>query len=215
MAERQEGRKADSRPADVAAATPLAPQDAARLTEFARACKAAARAVVLYPQGHPAITATLGRIVQLTSAASLSRPLSLTVLPDGLLLDEQAPARVDAAVVELAILLHSHLIGQLTVHPGGDEAAWRNFLLLLARTPDSIRTEGGIARVWTTMAGRHVQLREIDYAEVLRERKKGESADWDAVVANCLQGDAFTLDEETIQALVEIAGDAEKLAELV
>src|SRR5439155_16471943 len=123
--------------------------------------------------------------------------------------------RPDAAIGELAVLLHGHLVGELTVHPGGDVGAWRTFLLLLGRAPDSVRTQGGIARVWTTMAGRHVELREIDYAEVLRERKNGESADWDAVVANCLQGDAFTLDEETIQALVEIAGDAEKLAELV
>src|SRR3989442_4391295 len=145
MAERQEGRKADSRLADVAAATPLAPQDAARLTEFARACKAAARAVVLYPQGHPAITATLGRIVQLTSAASLSRPLSLTVLPEGLLLDEQAPARVDSAVVELAILLHTHLIRQLTVHPGGARDPWRNFPPLLALTPQSVPTSVAVA----------------------------------------------------------------------
>ena len=90
--------KADGKPADVAAATPLTPEDAARLTDFARACKAAARAVVLYPEGHPAITATLGRIVQITSAAALPGPLSLTVLPDGLLLDEQAPARIDAAI---------------------------------------------------------------------------------------------------------------------
>src|SRR5438552_16110392 len=131
----------------------LSPQDAARLTDFARACKAAARAVVLYPTGHPAITATLGRIVQITSTASLSKPLNLTILPDGILLDEHAPPRPDAAVVELAVLLHSHLIGQLTVQPGCDQDAWRTFLLLIARTPESIRAEGGIARVWTMMAG--------------------------------------------------------------
>jgi hypothetical protein len=207
--------KAETRPPDVAAAAPLAPQDAARLTDFARACKAAARAVVLYPKGHPAITATLGRIVHITSAASLSRPLSLTVLPDGLLLDEQAPARPDAAVTELAILLHSHLIGQMTVHPGGDEDAWRAFLLLLGRTPESIRTEGGIARVWTTMAGRHVQMREIDYAEVLRERTGGEAAVWDRVIANCLQGTSFDLDEEAVRELLGIASDSDKLANLM
>ena len=33
---------------------PLAPEEGARLTDFARACKAAARAVMLYPAGHPA-----------------------------------------------------------------------------------------------------------------------------------------------------------------
>jgi hypothetical protein len=207
--------KADSKAADFAAPAPLAPEGAARLTDFARACKAAARAVVLYPHGHPAIIATLGRIVHITSAASLSRPLVLTVRPDGLLLYDQAPARVDAAVVELAILLHSHLIGQLTVHPGGDQDAWRAFLLLLARTPESVRSEGGISRVWAMMAGRHVQMREIDYAEVLRERAEGEKAVWDQVIANCLQGTSFELDEEAVRELLGIAADPEKLSALV
>jgi HEAT repeats len=206
--------KAEAKPPDIAASAPLSPQDMARLTDFARACKAAARAVVLYPKGHPAITATLGRIVQITSAAALSRPLHLTVLPEGLLLDEQAPARPDPAVTELAVLLHSHLIGQMTVHPGGDEEAWRSFLLLLGRTPESIRTDGGIARVWTTMAGRHVQVREIDYAEVLRERSGGEAAVWDRVIANCLQGTSFDLDEDAVRELLGIASDANTLTDL-
>jgi len=207
--------KAETRPPDLGAAAPLAPHDAARLTDFARAFKAAARAVVLYPKGHPAIAATLGRIVQITSPSALSRPLSITVLPDGLLLDEQAPPRPDAAVTELAVLLHSHLIGQMTVHPGGDEEAWRSFLLLLGRTPESIRTDGGIARVWTTMAGRHVQMREIDYAEVLKERAGGEAAVWDRVIANCLQGTSFDLDEDAVRELLGIASDSEKLADLM
>src|SRR5262245_10035303 len=198
-----------------AAKTPLAPHEAARLIEFARACKAAARAVLLYPGGHPAIAATLGRIVQITSPAALSAPLNITVMPDTLLLDERAPAKGDAVLTELAAILHSHLIGLLIVHPGGDVEAWRNFLLLLGRAPDSIRAEGGIARVWTTMAGRHVEMREIDYAEVLKERKTGHDASWDKVIANCLQGTSFDLDEEAIMALLGIAGDPERLAELL
>ena len=44
----------------------LAAEETARLTEFARACKAGARAVLLYPAAHPAIKATLGRIAQVT-----------------------------------------------------------------------------------------------------------------------------------------------------
>src|SRR5687768_153659 len=107
---------------------PLAPQDAARLTEFARAFKAAARAVVLYPAAHPAIAATLGRIVSLTSPGSLAEPLRIGVLADGLLVDGRAPSRVDPAITELATLLHDHLIGELTIHPGGDLDAWRAFL---------------------------------------------------------------------------------------
>ena len=194
---------------------PLAPQDAARLTEFARAFKAAARAVVLYPAAHPAIGATLGRIVSLTDATNLAEPLRIGVLADGLVVDGRAPARVDPAIIELATLLHDHLIGELTIHPGGDLDAWRAFLLLLGRAPDAVRAEGGIARLWTTMAGRHVEIREIDYAEVLRERKGGEAAAWDQVIANCLQGDAFELNEETIRALLDAAADSEKLAQLM
>src|SRR5713226_6336588 len=93
-------------------AAPLGAAETARLTDFARACKAAARAVVLYPGGHPAIAATLGRIAHITSPAAQAGSLKITVLPDGLLLDERAPARADAAITELAALLHSHLIGQ-------------------------------------------------------------------------------------------------------
>ena len=63
----------------------------ARLIDFARACKAAARAVLLYPEGHPAIAATLGRIAHITAPASLSAPLKITVLPDSLLLDDRVP----------------------------------------------------------------------------------------------------------------------------
>ena len=197
------------------APSPLDAADTARLMEFARACKAAARAVVLYPAGHPAIAATLGRIAQITSPAALTSPLRITVLPDGLLLEDRPPARADAAVAELATLLHGHLIGQLVVHPGGDVEAWRAFLLLLGRTPESVRADGGIARVWTTLAGRHVEVREIDYAEVLRERKGGESAVWDRVIANCLQGSVFELDEEEIKELLGIAIDGDRLSALL
>jgi len=207
--------KAADRQATPEAPSPLGPAETARLTDFARACKAAARAVVLYPAGHPAITATLGRIAHITSAASLTTPLRITVLPDSLLLEERQPGRPDAAIGELAVLLHSHLIGEMTVHPGGDAEAWRTFLLLLGRAPDSVRGDGGIARVWTTMAFRHVEVREIDYAEVLRERKGGESAVWNKVIANCLQGSSFDLDEEGIRELLGIAGDSERLAELM
>src|SRR5947209_20197409 len=96
----------------VEATPPLTPDETTRLTDFARACKAAARAVMLYPAGHPAIGATLGRIVQITSPATLRAPLKITVLPDALLLDGRAPARGDQAIGELAALLHDHLVGE-------------------------------------------------------------------------------------------------------
>jgi hypothetical protein len=193
----------------------LTTEEAARLLEFARACKAAARAVLLYPSGHPAIASTLGRIAQITSPGALAAPMVMTVLPDGLLLDARAPARPEAALAEMAALLHSHLIGEITVHPGGEIEAWRSFLLLLGRTPESVRADGGIARVWTTLASRHVELREIDYTEVLRERSGGDAAVWDRVIMNCLQGSAFELDEAAIADLIALAGNGERLGDLM
>jgi hypothetical protein len=194
---------------------PLDPTEAARLTEFARVCKAAARAVVLYPAAHPAIVATLGRIVQLTSASNLPTPMRITVLANGLQIGGRSPARPDASLAELAALLHDHLVGELTIHAGGDVDAWRNFLLLLGRSPEEVRAEGGIARLWSTTTGTHVELREIDYAEVLRERRGGDPAVWEDIIANCLQGDAsFDIDDETSRILLEIAGDETELGNL-
>jgi hypothetical protein len=197
------------------ARAPLPPAEAARLTDFARAMKAAARAVTLYPEGHPAIGATLGRLVQLTSPESLRAPLRIRVLADGMQIDGQAPARPDASIGELAGILHAQLIGEIVVNAGGQVDDWRNFLLLVGRPAEDVRAEGGIARLWTTMAGRHVELREIDYAEVLREKRKGEAAAWDEVIKNCLHGDASVFDDDGAEALLAAAANPEKLAELM
>ncbi len=194
---------------------PLTPEDAARLTEFARACKAAARAVLLYPAAHPAIEATLGRVVQITSSEALRAPLRVTVLPDGLRLDGRTLARPDQTVAELASLLHGQLVGELTIHPDGDVDAWRRFLLLLGRSQESLRTEGGIARVWATMAGRHIELREIDYAQVLKERSADHPATWEHIIASCLAGASFDLPEEAINELVALSDDPARLTELM
>src|SRR5262245_40621862 len=194
---------------------PLDTAEAARLTEFARACKAAARAVVLYPPGHPTIVATLGRIVQVTSPANLPAPMKMTVHASTLQIGGRLPGRIDPAIGELAALLHDHLIGELTVNPGGDTEAWRNFLLLLGRTTDEIRAEGGIARLWATTAGTHVEIREVDYSEVLKERRGGDPAKWEHILATCLEGDkTVDLDDEAARWLLEVAGDEVQLGNL-
>ena len=187
---------------------------ALRLAEFARACKAATRSVSLYPDGHPAITGSLARLVDAAARATAGGALTITVLPDGLLVDNRAPVRPDQAIGELADLLHNHLVGELRLMGAADPQAWRTFLLLLARTTEDLLTEGGIGRLWATTGGPHLQIREIDYAEVLRERKSGTDAAWDNIVANCLAGDAVDLDSDTMKALLEIAGDSQRLSEL-
>ena len=209
---------ARSRP-DVSAVTeplpPLSAEDSARLLEFARSCKAAARAVVLYPGGHPSIATTVGRIVNLTSPVHQSGPMRIQVLTNNLLLDGQTVARPDPAVTDLAALLHAHLVGEIIVHAGGDLEGWQNFLLLIGRSPDDVRADGGIARAWSTIAGRHIEVREIDYAEVLREKSGGDPATWERVIGNCLHGDAQQIDDASLAGMLEIAGDVDRLGNLL
>lgn len=194
---------------------PLAPDVAQRLIDFARACKAATRTVTLYPDGHPAIVGALSRLVETAARATASGPLTVAATPDRLTIDGRGPARPDPALGELAALLHSHLVGELRILNGAEPAAWRGFLLLLARTPDEILVDGGIARLWAAAGGQHVEIREIDYAQVLRERPSGSHAEWDAIIEHCLAGDAVELDDATVKTLLDIASDAGRLRDLV
>jgi hypothetical protein len=136
-----------------AASATLSAETTARLAEFARSCKAAARAVSLYPGQHPAIRTTLDRLAEATGRLTEGGPLDLQVRQHTLLLGNAAPAKADQAVSELADLLHRHLIGALTVNPGAAAASWRTLLLLLARSPEDVRADGGIARLWATAGG--------------------------------------------------------------
>jgi hypothetical protein len=88
-----------------------------------------------------------------------------------LLLDGAAAARPDPAIGELAEVLSRHTIGALTVNAAADAESWRTLLLLLARTPEEVRTDGGIAHLWATAGGPSLELVEIDYAEVLRKSR--------------------------------------------
>jgi HEAT repeat protein len=194
---------------------PLAPDVAQRLIDFARACKAATRTVTLYPDGHPAIVAALSRLVDTAARATAAGPLTIAATPDRLTIDGRAPARPDPALGELAALLHSHLVGELRILNGADPAAWRSFLLLLGRSAEDLLVEGGIARLWAGAGGQHIEIREIDYAQVLRERATGAYAEWDAIIEHCLAGDAVELDEAMLKALLDIASDAARLRDLV
>ena len=93
----------------------LAPDAAARLAEFARACKAAARAVSLYPGGHPAIGTTLGRLLQVSNGLTQQGPYRFQVMAETLVVGGAVPAKPDPAIVELAELLHRQLIGGVTL----------------------------------------------------------------------------------------------------
>lgn len=197
----------DTRPA-------LTPEAATKLADFARACKAAARAVSLYPGNHPAIGVSLGRLAELTARVTEGGQYRLQVHANTLLVDGAAPGRTDPAILELAEVLYRHQVGSLTVTAGADAGSWRTLLMLLARAPEDVRSDGGIARLWATAGGSSIELREIDYAEVLRE-KPGDVIAMEKAIAAALLGPQVELDESTMSTLVEIVGDPEKLDELM
>jgi len=153
--------------------SPLAPELSARVVAFARACRAAARAVTLYPAGHQAVEDALERVTDAARRAAGDQGLALDVLPDGLRVGGAAPDRADASVGELAALLHAHQIGALTLHTTADRESWQVLLALLARSPDDNRRDGGLARLWEAAGGPSIELHAIDYATLLRDGQGG------------------------------------------
>jgi hypothetical protein len=190
----------------------LSPELAAQLAEFARNCKAAARAVSLYPGQHPAIAASLDRLVESTARITANGPLQLQVRQTTLLVNGAGLPKPDPAVTEFAQLLYRHLVGALTINAGADVGSWRTLFLLLARTPEEIRADGGIAHLWKTAGGPSLDLQEINYAEVLRERK-GTGATLDEIIEAALRGPV--LDDDALETLLAILADPGKLKELV
>ena len=163
---------------------PLSPEVAVRLAEFAKACRAATRIVSMYPPTHPAIQAALARISEASKEATYNGPFTITVLPDTLLVGGRGFAKPEQSVTELAVLLHQQLIIEMTLFDRLDNDAWHVFLTLLAKSPEDARAVGGVAKAWEETGNKAIQLTEIDYAEVLRERAGGgDSATWDRILA--------------------------------
>jgi len=149
-------------------------------------------------------------------------PFALQVHADALLLDGARPQKPDLAVTELAGLLHRHLIGGVTVNSGAAADSWRTLLLLLSRPPEEVRADGGIAHLWATAGGPSIDLQEIDYTEVLRE-KEGLAATIDKILAAAMNvsvsgqvaSGTGQLDDPALAALADIVSDRGKLEELM
>jgi len=193
---------------------PLEQEAATRLTDFARACKAAARAVTLYPSTHPAIKASLSRLVDSATKLTSQGPVTFGVLPDNLLLDGNASPRPDQAVRETGALLHDHMIGMLTMHGSPEPEGWIPFLQLLARPLEEVRAGGGVARLWAATGQRYLEVQEIDYADILRDRGKGHQSNWDDIIRACLNLDS-PLDDEALKELLRVCADPERFGEFI
>ncbi len=194
---------------------PLAPEAAARLAEFAKTCRAATRVVSMYPPSHPTIQLALSRITDAGRHAVANGPLVIAVLPDSLLVEGRGFAKPDSAATELAILLHQQWIGEMTLHGTLDGDQWHAFLSLLAKPLEETRAMGGIARAWAATGHAAIALKEIDYAEVLRERGgSGDSASWERILATLgEQGGGGGGGPAGMAGMLEMAQDAGRLAQ--
>jgi hypothetical protein len=184
------------------------------LAEFARACRAAARSVSLYPRTHPAIQAALLRVTAAAGRLISADDLVLTIHPDSLVIDGRSLQRPDAAIGELAVLMHERLIGEIRIERTATLEDWHALLLLLARQPEELIAEGGIGKGWTAAGREHFEIREIDYAEVLRERAGDGAKEWDAIIRFCLEGGG-TLEDRELASLVELLKDSSRFGELL
>ena len=66
---------------------PMSAERSGLLAEFARACKAAARAVSLYPGAHPAIGGSLSRLVSASGRLTSDGRVVCSVHPDMLAIE--------------------------------------------------------------------------------------------------------------------------------
>src|SRR5262249_52059168 len=174
---------------------------AAKLAEFSRAFKAAARAVSLYPAGHPAIGTTLGRLTQLTGTITAAGPFTLEVRPHAIFVAQAARSRLDQQGVGRWDLVGRPLVGALGGTAAADAEWWGTLLRLLCRPAEEVRADGGIAALWATAGGPSLEVIEIDYAEVLRE-KPADGEFIERLVAAAL-GQELELDESGLRLLLD------------
>lgn len=169
----------------------------------------------MYPVTHPSIAAALSRVTSAAKRLTADGDVTLAVHPSTIVVEGRTPARPDSAIGEFATLLHDRLVGELRVTREAEPDDWHSLLLILSRTPEELIQDGGVSKAWTTSGRAHLDIREIDYAEVLRERAGGSEAAWDRIILCCLQGESSSLDERELAALVATLSDPDRFGELL
>jgi hypothetical protein len=178
------------------------------LLEFARAFRAAARAVSFYPAAHPAARTALQALVDHARGALARNPLVVTVLPSTVLVNGAALETSDQLAAELAAMLHRHGVGALTLARAASTDAWRCLFGLLARRPEDVRAAGGIERLWKDTGHASPGLIEIDFGELLRGRVGGDMTELAGVVSHYLaEGVSLALPEGMLQSLAHAIED--------
>ena len=165
-----------------------------RLAEFARACKAALRAVSLYPagaSGHRLDARPADRADHDADGRRAVHPRSPAEHdPRQRCRAGQARRRDRRAVRRAAPAAGRHADAE----PRRQRRVVAHAADAAVAPADEVRADGGIGSLWATAGGPSLEIVEIDYAEVLRE-KQGDAAVADRLIAAALSGAQLELDE--------------------
>ena len=170
-------------------------------------------ALSLDASGHPAVAgAAGGRRVAHDGARARS---VLGVVPDNLLLDGAASpqARPGRARNRRAAARPHDRPPHAALEPRSGRLAAIPAASSRSRSTKCARPAAS-ARLWAATGQRHLELQEIDYADILRERGGGQESHWDDIIRACLNLDS-PLDDDTLRELMEVCGDAERFSEFV
>lgn len=197
-----------------AGANPTAVSMEVPVLQFARAFRSAARVVGFYPPAHPAVGSSLDLVVAAARAVASKGPLALTILPDVFLVGGEPLESREAAIAELASILHRHGVGALNLRGSAGNQAWRALFELLAQTPEDVRGSGGIQRRWLALRHPDPVILEIDFGEMLRGRVGGDFGELAGVINHYLEtagvGSSFADDPYAmLLAALERAGSDE------
>ena len=100
------------------------------------------------------------------------------------------------------------------MNAGATADSWRTLLPAARAGSEEVRADGGIAKLWATAGGPSLEVTEIDYIEVLRE-KQGLAATIHSIIDAAMSGPTLTVDDAAMRAVLDIVGDPSKLKELM
>ncbi|MFO7692715.1 MAG: HEAT repeat domain-containing protein [Vicinamibacterales bacterium] len=170
-----------------AAASVTRSPNQARVLDFARAFRSAARAVGFYPPTHQTVVAALDQVTAAARAAAADGPVCLTILPQGFLAGGVAIDTSETVVSDFAALCHRHGVGAVNLDGRATPEAWQAFLALLARRPEDVRSGGGIQRQWRALRHTSPAILEIDFGALLRGKVGGDYLELAAVISHYLE----------------------------